>query len=127
MKGTKYFCLSVMQPDKETIEAYVRIIIDSIEAIFTYLKGRTKEEFIADEPLHDACLMRLIVIGEYAAKMPEKVQQQNPEVEWKEIKAARNFYVHVYLAVGWDKIWETIQQRLPRLREKMAKLSLENI
>jgi uncharacterized protein with HEPN domain len=59
--------------------------------------------------------MRLIVIGEYAAKIPEKVQQSNAGIEWKEIKAARNFYVHVYLPVGWKKIWETIHLKLPQL------------
>jgi uncharacterized protein with HEPN domain len=30
-------------------------------------------------------------MGEYAAKIPEEVQQGHAEIEWKEIKAARNF------------------------------------
>ena len=68
--------------------------------------------------------MRLIVIGEYAAKIPEDVQRQNLEIEWNTIKAARNFYVHVYLSVGWEKVWDTIHSNLLPLREKLVEMKL---
>jgi uncharacterized protein with HEPN domain len=70
--------------------------------------------------------MRLVVIGECAAKIPEDMQHRYPEIEWKEIKAARNFYVHVYLFVGWEKIWETIHSKLPLLRKKLSEINLDD-
>ena len=66
-------------------------------------------------------------MGEYAAKIPEEVQQEHAEIEWKEIKAARNFYVHVYLSVDWEKIWETIYEKLPQLKRKLAEMRLNDI
>jgi uncharacterized protein with HEPN domain len=118
-KKIRYCCL---KPDIEIIKSYVQIIVESIDVIFYYLRGVDEESFLSNDQLQDACLMRLVIIGEYAAKIPVSIQQCYSEIEWKEIKVARNFYVHVYLSVGWQKVWNTIHDKLPTLRKKQWKL-----
>ena len=49
-----------------------------------------------DDILKDACLTRLIVIGEYSIKVSDSTKEKFPEVEWQEMKVARNFYVRTY-------------------------------
>lgn len=111
-----------MKEDADNSILYVQIIIESIDAIFRYLYGRTKEEFSSDAQLQDACLMRLVVIGEYAAKIPVTVQKNYPEIEWRSMKGARNFYVHGYAEVDKEKIWDTIHIHLLPLKEKLMQL-----
>jgi uncharacterized protein with HEPN domain len=44
---------------------------------------------------------RLFVIGEYGDKGSRDLKSQFTEIEWQLMKAARNFYVHVYDSVRW--------------------------
>jgi uncharacterized protein with HEPN domain len=106
----------------KTDEPYLILIRDSIDQIFRYLDGSGRESFLNNDLLKDACLTRLIVIGEYSGKIGESLKQRFAEVEWQQIKVARNFYVHAYGQVNWELIWETIRNFLPEL-----KLKIENI
>ena len=55
----------------KTDEPYLMLIRDSIDQIFRYLGGTERESFLNNELLRDACLTRLIVIGEYSSKISE--------------------------------------------------------
>ena len=103
-------------------EPYLILIKDSIDQIFSYLKGVEEGDFLSDDILKDACLTRLIVIGEHSTKISESTKEKFPEVEWQQMKVARNFYVHTYGQINWKLIWETIHDFLPAL-----KLKIENI
>jgi uncharacterized protein with HEPN domain len=103
-------------------EPYLVLIKDSIDQIFSYLKNVDRENFLNDDILKDACLTRLIVIGEYSTKVSDSTKEKFPEVEWQEMKVTRNFYVHTYGQINWELIWETICHYLPSL-----KIKIENI
>ena len=79
----------------KTDEPYVQLILESINQIFEYLEGVDKEKFLGNKLLQDACLSRLIVIGEYSIKVSEETKEKFSDVEWLEMKVARNFYVHL--------------------------------
>ena len=101
---------------------YLKLAIESIDKIFDYLKGCTEDEFYRNDQKKDACLRRLIVIGEYGSKISESIRKEFSEIEWQQIKAAGNFYVHLYNHIDWTKVWDTIHVDLPGL-----KIKLENI
>ena len=44
---------------------YLELMAESIDTIFNYIGNKNEDEFYRDATLKDACLMRLIVIGEY--------------------------------------------------------------
>jgi uncharacterized protein with HEPN domain len=111
-----------MKEQHESLFNHLKLIIDSIDAVFDYLNGVTEEQFITNRLLQDACLMRLVVIGEYTAKVPIDIQQKYPEVEWRNIKSARNFYVHDYIQVDWKRTWETIKRHLQPFRNNLEKI-----
>ena len=104
---------------------YLRVVSESIDKIFEYLNGCTEDEFYNDDQKKDACLTRLIVIGEYGSKISEALRTKFSEIEWQQIKAARNFYVHLYNHIDWTKVWETIQTDLPDLKIKVQKILLQ--
>lgn len=103
-------------------EPYLVLIKDSIDQIFSYLKNVDEDSFLSDAILKDACLTRLIVIGEYSVKISESTREKFPEVEWQQMKVARNFYVHSYGQINWKLIWETIHDYLPTLRTKIENI-----
>lgn len=101
---------------------YFEIIHSSILAIEGYLNKVEEDVFIEDDLLRHAVLMRLIVIGEYGAKISEESKNEFKEIEWQILKAARNFYVHVYDKVNWIYIWETVKTDLPDLKQKIQNI-----
>lgn len=101
---------------------YFELILSSIEAIESYLKNIDEEDFLNNDILKHAVLMRLIVIGEYGAKISEESKVEFKEIEWQLIKAARNFYVHVYDSINWIYVWETIKKDLPVLKPKIQNI-----
>ena len=103
-------------------EPYLVLIKTSIEQIFDYIGASDKQSFLNDDMLKDACLTRLIVIGEYSVKVSPLTKDKFPEVEQQEMKVARNFYVHAYGQVNWNLVWETIHQYLPLLQLKIERI-----
>jgi len=101
---------------------YLVLVRDSIDKIFEYIGTREKEEFLNDEIIRDACLTRMIVIGEYSAKVSEEIRELFSEVEWQEMKAARNFFAHAYGRVNWEILWDTIQSDLAPLRDNIQNI-----
>ena len=101
---------------------YLKLINESINKIFEYLNGCSEDEFYNDDQKKDACLTRLIVIGEYGSKISETLKTEFSDIEWQQIKAARNFYVHLYNAIDWTKVWDTIQTDLPGLKNKVENI-----
>ena len=104
---------------------YFELILSCIVAIDEYIKDVGEEDFIKNDILRHAVLMRLIVIGEYGGKISEAVKNNFREIEWQIIKAARNFYIHVYDSVNWLHIWETIKKDLPALKPKIENIIIQ--
>ncbi len=48
---------------------YLEVILKAMNAIEAYVQGVGDDQFLRNEQLRDACLMRLIVIGEYGGKI----------------------------------------------------------
>lgn len=104
---------------------HLELMLASIDAIRLYILNVDENEFSERGLIQDACLMRLIVIGESAARMSDEVKERFPEVEWREMRLARNFYAHGYDTVDWSRIWTTIATVLPPLRSKIETVLLE--
>ena len=104
---------------------YLELIHSSIEMVLNYTDAKEEEIFLRDDILKDACLMRLTVIGEYGGKLSEGLKMKFSEVEWSQIKAARNFYVHAYDAIDWLKVWDVIKIDLPKLELQIKKVITE--
>lgn len=75
--------------------------------------------------MKSACLMELIVIGEYGGKVSQELRDRFNEVEWQQMKAARNFFVHAYEGVDWTRVWESINEVIQPLKIKIEKIIAE--
>ena len=104
---------------KKSDIAYLRLIKTAIAKIFEYTDAIDEELFLRNDMMKDACLMRLIVIGENGGKVSDELKEKFKEVEWQLMKAARIFFAHAYEYVDWRHVWDTINEVLPNLKPKI--------
>ena len=105
-----------------TEELYLQDIVNSIDSVKRFLNGIEETRFLADEILQNAVLMKLVVIGEAAARLSNEIRERYPEVEWKSIIGFRNISVHACFSVKWSIVWETATSDLKILREAIIKI-----
>ena len=43
------------------------------------------------------------------------MKQNHPEIAWKNIAGFRNVVVHGYLGIDIERVWDIVEQDLPRL------------
>jgi len=72
--------------------------------------------------LRSAVLQKLIVIGEAAARLPDKFCFQNPKIPWVDMINFRNFAVHEYFSVNWRIVWDTTIEDIPPIEKQIGKL-----
>jgi uncharacterized protein with HEPN domain len=101
---------------------YLEFLMDCITHLETYTHDITEDEFLRNDEKKDACLTRIVVIGEYSAKISDELKNKFTDVEWQLMKSTRNYYVHVYRGVNWRRVWETIERDIPLLKIKIEKI-----
>ena len=64
-------------------ELYLRDMMQCVELIYAYVKGRSFDEFLADEMFRDAVIRHLEIIGEAAAHLGMPIRERYPESSGK--------------------------------------------
>ncbi|HUU78743.1 MAG TPA: DUF86 domain-containing protein [candidate division Zixibacteria bacterium] len=103
-------------------KVFIQHILDSINLIEKYLKGKNKEAFLASDQLQDAVIRRLEIIGEAVKNLPEEIIKKHPELPWKQIVGMRDILIHQYFGVDLELTWEVIKTELPILKSKLVML-----
>lgn len=101
---------------------YVRQMLSAAHQISEYIAGMGKENFLADSKTKDAVIMKLLVIGELAAKLIDansRYVTDHPDVPWHQMKGMRNRMAHGYFELNLDVVWETIKVAIPELEENL--------
>ena len=66
--------------------------------------------------MHQHAVLKAVeLIGEAAANVSPETRHSHNEIPWKEIIGMRNRLVHAYFDVNLVRVWETVQQDIPRL------------
>lgn len=101
---------------------YLEFLLECIEHLENYTNNVDEDSFLRDEEKKDACLTRIVMIGEYSARISDSLKDKFTDVEWQLMKSTRNYYVHVYRGINWRRVWETIQKDIPPLKIKVEKI-----
>jgi len=101
-------------------ELHLADIVEAADAIARYLAGMDRDAFLKDEVKRDAVLLKLIIIGEAAARLPKALRKRHPQVEWEDVITFRNMAVHLYFAVRWESVWAAASKDAPKLRGLVA-------
>jgi uncharacterized protein with HEPN domain len=114
-----------MLPSEKNDLLYLLNILEYIGKIWKYTeKVKDAEELykINDQMNLNASFSLLSNISENISKTTDKIREEYPSVEWKQIRDFRNRIVHDYAGIDLAIIYEIITQDL-----KMLKLEIEKI
>lgn len=100
---------------------FLEDILEAIERIEEYTGDMDFESFARDKKTFDAVIRNLEIIGEAAKNISADFKNDYPEINWRGIAGMRDKLIHGYFGVDPGIVWETIQKRLPELRDQLNK------
>ena len=108
----------------EKDERIVKLLIEYCNRIEKYLDtyNKSKEDYMNNQLLQDACGMVIIQIGEQVNNLSEEFTKQYDKIPWSDIVGMRIVLAHNYESVIDEIVWETLIDDVPELKEY-----LENI
>jgi uncharacterized protein with HEPN domain len=101
--------------------ARLKHMLDSVQAILTFAKGKQRTALDKDRLFQSAVLRELEIIGEAASRISEKTKKKFPLIPWKELIGLRNRLIHAYFDVDHDIVWKTIREYLPSFQTELKK------
>ena len=107
---------------RRTYLLYLNDILEAIERIENYVKGRTFEEFSKNTLVIDAVVRNFEIIGEATKQIPAELKTEHPLIKWKEMAGMRDKLAHEYFGVNIEILWKTARNRLPVLKPLVKEL-----
>ncbi len=101
---------------------FLEHIIECIDLIEQYTKGRTKEEFFRSRHFQDAVIRRIEIIGEAVKNLPQEIRKPYPQIPWKQIAAMRDIVSHEYWGIDLNLTWKVATERVPALKDDIIKI-----
>ena len=98
---------------------YITDALESVDAIESYIKDLTFEEFENDRKTYSATIREYIIIGEAISKTIDLLQEEIPDFSWRSIKDFRNFIVHEYFGVDSKIVWDLSTIELDGLKKRL--------
>jgi len=108
--------------EPRNISAYLKHILDSIDAINQYLEDVDRSEFKDNQLLQDGVIRQLEIIGEAVKKLPETLRNKHPDVPWSDVAGTRDKLIHGYFSVDLETVWLTARDDLDSLRENVEQI-----
>lgn len=101
---------------------YLHDIQDAAEKAQRFVEGIDFEEFAKDEKTVFAVVRALEIIGEAAKHIPGEVRREYPDIPWRDMAGMRDKVIHEYFGVNLRRVFDTVLQELPKVREVVARM-----
>jgi len=87
----------------------------------------SKDRFDESATFRNAICLCLLQIGELVSVLSDDFKENNPNIQWREIKLLRNIVAHRYGQIDYDIIWDICFTDVPELidfcNQKLEELS----
>ena len=103
-----------MLSEKEA--GYLRDVIHYITLADRFTQGASYENLRDDDRTLLAVIRSLEIISEASRHLSDELKARHPEIPWRAMAAAGNFYRHNYEEVTSLRVWKTLREDLPPLR-----------
>jgi len=107
---------------KRNYKLRIQDILDCINIIESYIKGKSENDFYSSYQLQDSVIRRLEIIGEATKNIPEEVRKKYPDLPWKKMAGLRDVVIHDYSEVVEERVWNTITKELPVTKRLIEKI-----
>ena len=99
-------------------ELQLAIMLKALDAIASYIQGLDDNAFLSNRMIVDAVALNLLVVGEAAHRLSEKLKAQVP-APWRQIVGLRHHIAHDYFGMSSDRLWRTASLSAPELRSSV--------
>jgi len=107
---------------KKDDSVYLRHIFDAISRIEEYSQNIDYKDFMNNHLIQDGVIRQIEVMGEATKRLSSEIRESHSEIPWKDIAGMRDKLIHDYLGVDLDAVWETVQNDIPALKNRLRDL-----
>ena len=104
----------------------IRHMLDAINEALLFVTGKTRIDLDDNRMLALAIVKELEIIGEAASKLSSGFKASQSHIPWADIVGMRNRLTHGYFDIDLDRVWDTVQEDLPALRDELQKIGDRN-
>ncbi len=104
-------------------EAWLLDMLQAAREAAVFADGLDFAEFEQNRMAQLAILKAMEIIGEAASQVGPEAKEAYLEIPWPEIIGMRNRLVHGYFNVNLKRVWETVEQDIPRLISQLERLA----
>ena len=101
---------------------YIEKIIKDLSFVLENAGNFTQIQLQNNEILIDSVMFRLIQVSENSDKLTEEFKEKYNTIPWRAIKGMRNRIVHEYGNVDFSVVYQTVQNDIPVILEKLKKV-----
>ncbi len=96
-------------------QQWLQHIVQAIADIEKFVTGETMETFCEKDMLHDAVMMKFLIIGEAIIHV-ENEKLDKYDYPWYKVKSFRNMIAHDYFNIKLPAVWHIIERDLQELK-----------
>ena len=100
-------------------KAYIKDILEAIDRIESYTTNLTFDDFSESRLYQDAVVRNLEIIGEAVKRLPKRLIEKYPEIEWKKIAGLRDILIHEYFGIDTEIVWDVVKNKIPELKDQI--------
>lgn len=97
-------------------------ILDEADFLCSASEELNEKSFESDEKSKRAFVRSLEIIGEASKNITKEFKEKYTDIEWKHMARMRDRLIHHYFGVDYPIVWDTIQNDIPTLKERIRKI-----
>ena len=101
---------------------YIRDILEAMEAAESFVEDVRFEDLEGDPERQFALQRAFEVVGEATKHLDLELRKRYPDIPWDDMAGMCDVLIHEYFAVDLEVVWDTIQNRFPRVRPQLRDL-----
>jgi len=107
---------------KKDILDYIEDIIIATDQAIMFIEDMEYDSFVKDDKTNSAVMRKLEIIGEAVKNISANIKKKHTEIPWKDMAGMRDKLIHEYFGINLKRVWKTVKEDLPDLKEKIEKL-----